>query len=148
MHTARPSLLLILARSPMVLTHFYAITPGHCRYLGASLDPHADPTPYSGQLHEGEQLHVVPNQTQDAAYQLALAAARGLITPEFIQWNKGTKIKEMRTAAGMRHVDIAAATGLTPKQLSALENGHISNPEYATLKRLALVLGIDVCDLV
>jgi DNA-binding XRE family transcriptional regulator len=132
----------------MVLTHFYAITPGHCRYLGASLDPNADPTPYSGQLHEGEQLHVVPNQPQDAAYQLALAAARGLITPELMQWSKGAKIKEMRTAAGMRHVDVAAATGLTPKQLSALENGHISNPEYATLKRLALVLGVDMCDLV
>jgi DNA-binding XRE family transcriptional regulator len=132
----------------MVLTHFYAITPGHCRYLGASLDPSADPTPYRGQLHEGEQLHVVPNQPQDAAYQLALAAARGLITPDLIQWSKGAKIKEMRTAAGMRHVDVAAATGLTPKQLSALENGHISNPEYATLKRLALVLGVDICDLV
>jgi ribosome-binding protein aMBF1 (putative translation factor) len=132
----------------MRATHYYALRPGRCRYLGSNINPDTDQDPYRSQLQEGEELRVFPTQEQDAAHKEALAQARTLISPEDLQWRSGARIREIRTAQGLLQEDISQATGLTVNWLSRIENDLVHNPEYVSLQRLALALGVEVRDLV
>jgi transcriptional regulator with XRE-family HTH domain len=56
-------------------------------------------------------------------------------------------IKAQRKAKGMRRIDLAKATKLTPAYITQLETGQRKNPSLDVLKRLAKALGVPVAQL-
>ena len=58
-----------------------------------------------------------------------------------------TMIKAQRKAKGMRRIDLARATKLTPAYITQLETGVRKNPSLAVLKKLARALGVPVTEL-
>lgn len=52
------------------------------------------------------------------------------------------KLKDIREKRMMTQLDLAMKSGVTPAQISRLEN-HPSNPRVSTLKRLAAALGVE-----
>jgi transcriptional regulator with XRE-family HTH domain len=56
-------------------------------------------------------------------------------------------IKAQRKAKGMRRIDLAKATKLTPAYITQLETGQRKNPSLDVLKHLAKALGVPVAQL-
>lgn len=57
-----------------------------------------------------------------------------------------SRIREVRTAAGLRQRDLAEQVGISPSQLSNIEKGRRS-VQTMTLRKIAIVMNIRVGDL-
>jgi transcriptional regulator with XRE-family HTH domain len=60
----------------------------------------------------------------------------------------GANIRAARAAAGLTQKQLAGAAGLFVPQLSRMEKGSTGGPKVSTLKRIADVLGVRVCQLI
>jgi transcriptional regulator with XRE-family HTH domain len=57
------------------------------------------------------------------------------------------RLRELRQAAGLTQMELAAAAGLTLSGVTQIEAGKIKNPRLDTLQALAKVLGCTLDDL-
>ena len=124
-------------------THYYAVAPGRCRYLGSRSAP--DPAFSSGTLAPGEQLLAVPQQDQETARAQALRQAQVLITPDLLTWPAGPYLRALREGAGVNQGELGRASGVSLQPIWRLERGDVTNPRYGTLARLAYALGVPLC---
>ncbi|HEU4905082.1 MAG TPA: helix-turn-helix transcriptional regulator [Solirubrobacterales bacterium] len=58
----------------------------------------------------------------------------------------GKAIRQLREERGMTQEALAHAAGVTVGHLSTIERGH-SNPTWATIKAIAVPLGVSVAEL-
>jgi transcriptional regulator with XRE-family HTH domain len=140
---------LLLAPSVRFLvttTHFYAVAPGRCRYLGSRNMP--DPSSLPGAtLAPGEQLLTLPHQNQETAREQALHQAQALITPDLLTWHGGAYLRALREAAGLSLDGLQQASHVALQAIWRLEHGDVTNPQYATLAMLGYVLTAPLCAL-
>lgn len=59
----------------------------------------------------------------------------------------GAALREVREAAGLTQSAVTKAAGLAPGQLSQIESGRSSSPEFATVAKIAAVLGASLNEL-
>lgn len=58
------------------------------------------------------------------------------------------RLRELRQMYGLSYVDLQIRSGVTWRQISAIECGEPVNPTFVTLTRLAEALGVEVEELV
>ncbi len=132
----------------MNTTHFYAVAPGRCRYLGSRANPEPlDRLPEQDALAPGEQLLAVPQQNQEKARRQAFLHAQSLITPDLLAWTGGSYLRALREAARLTLDGLQQASHVVFLQIFRLEHGEVTNPQYTTLALLAYALDVSLCDL-
>ena len=60
----------------------------------------------------------------------------------------GTRLRRLRTAAGLTQQDLASQAGLSMSAVTQMELGKRSDPKLSTLRALAGVLGVSVVELI
>jgi len=56
----------------------------------------------------------------------------------------GDRIRELREAAGLTRERLAHEAGITLSTLQKLEQGHVIDPNWSTVRALAIVLNVDM----
>lgn len=69
----------------------------------------------------------------------ALATTQADPAPDLIQWRWGARVRRLREAAGLFRREIQQVTGLTERGLAMLEGNQLTNPDYKTLRFLAIM---------